>query len=170
MARLTGAAAAQLGQLGPGADLVHFHRSRLLINGLRIQSDSRLDAALVPGDRVSMDVIRNPWDQPFMASEAAWVALAVRVHTVVRGTRIAEDLRSQHPASDTVEARVVWLEAPAEALGPVISGMAVVDTGEFLGQRVEFDRQGEYFAIFFWIDVKEENYCIIFIRHLSAKY
>ena len=134
-ARLDGTAAAQLG----GA-LVYFHRSRLIINGVKIQSDSRLDEALVPGDRVSMDLIRNPEEQPYIASEAGWVALTVRVHTVVRGKRIAEDMRCQVGDTDMLEARVVWLQPPVEATGPVISGMAVVDSGQFLGQRVEFDR------------------------------
>ena len=91
VARLTGGPAA--GQLG--GDLVYFHRSRLIINGVKIQSDSRLDEALVPGDKVSVDMIRNPDEQPYIASEAAWVALAVRVHTVVRGARIAEDMRGR---------------------------------------------------------------------------
>ena len=137
VARLTGGPAA--GQLG--GDLVYFHRSRLIINGVKIQSDSRLDEALVPGDRVSVDMIRNPEEQPYIASEAAWVALAVRVHTVVRGARIAEDMRGRGTGdTDTVEARVVWLEPPVETSGPVISGMAVVDSGQFMGQRVEFDR------------------------------
>merc|ERR1719350_1509083 len=134
-ARLLGEAAAQLGD-----DLVYFHRSRLIINGVKIQSDSRLDEALVPGDRVSMDLIRNPKEQPYIASEADWVALTVRVHTVMRGKRIAEDMRIQVTEdTDMVEARVVWLQPPVEATGPVISGMAVVDSGQFLGQRVEFD-------------------------------
>ena len=135
-ARLLGEAAAQLGD-----NLVYFHRSRLIINGVKIQSDSRLDEALVPGDRVSMDLIRNPKEQPYIASEADWVALTVRVHTVMRGKRIAEDMRIQVTEdTDMVEARVVWLQPPVEATGPVISGMAVVDSGQFLGQRVEFDR------------------------------
>ena len=94
----------------------------------------------MPGDRVSMDLIRNPMEQPYIASEAGWVALTVRVHTVVRGKRIAEDMRGQVGDTDMVEARVVWLQPPVEATGPVISGMAVVDSGQFLGQRVEFDR------------------------------
>ena len=134
-ARLNGPAVGQR-----GGDLVYFHRSRLIINGVKIQSDSRLEDALVPGDKVSIDMVRNPEKGPYIATEAFWVALAVRVNTVERGARIAEEIRGRDVDTDTVGARVVWLEAPVDATGPVISGMAVVDSGKFMGQRVEFDR------------------------------
>ena len=36
--------------------------------------------------------------------------------------------------------RVVYLTPPEEPKGPVISGTAVIDSGDYLGQRVQFDR------------------------------
>ena len=139
--RLTSEAAAQLG-LGLTSCEVYFHRSRLHINGTKIQSDQRLDSVLVPGDRVTVDICRNSGDPPFVLSEAGWVALAVRVHTVVRGVALAEDLRQPRAGLEAgcVEARVVHLQPPSEATAPVICGTAVVDSGQFMGQRVEFDR------------------------------
>ena len=41
---------------------------------------------------------------------------------------------------DAVRARVVYLKLPSEPGGPSTSGVAVLDSGDFLGQRVEFDR------------------------------
>ena len=77
---------------------VYFHRSRLHINGSKIQSDQRLDHELVPGDKVSFDLIRNysaPNDPPLVVSRSQWVALAVRAHTVVRGVQIASKIKSE---------------------------------------------------------------------------
>ena len=77
---------------------VYFHRSRLHINGSKIQSDQRLDQELVPGDKVSLDLVRNytaPDDPPYVMSGAHWVALAVRAHTVVRGVQIATKLKQE---------------------------------------------------------------------------
>jgi hypothetical protein len=39
-----------------------------------------------------------------------------------------------------VKGRVVYLAPPDDPLTPVTQGTAVIHTGEFLGQRVEFDR------------------------------
>ncbi len=41
------------------------------------------------------------------------------------------------------KARVVYLSPPEEETGPAISGTAVIYTGQYLGQRVEFDRYGK---------------------------
>eukprot|EP00092_Neocalanus_flemingeri_P024580 GFUD01026659.1.p1 GENE.GFUD01026659.1~~GFUD01026659.1.p1 ORF type:complete len:1744 (+),score=379.20 GFUD01026659.1:118-5349(+) len=127
---------------------VYFHRSRLHINGSKIQSDQRLDQELVPGDKVSLDLVRNytqPNDPPFVMSGAHWVALAVRAHTVVRGVQIASKLKQECTGHELLPAntflgRVVYLNHPPDPRGPVTSGVAIVDSGDFLGQRVEFDR------------------------------
>eukprot|EP00090_Calanus_glacialis_P044057 TRINITY_DN7828_c0_g1_i2.p1 TRINITY_DN7828_c0_g1~~TRINITY_DN7828_c0_g1_i2.p1 ORF type:complete len:1480 (+),score=299.56 TRINITY_DN7828_c0_g1_i2:117-4556(+) len=139
-------------RLPPASNLalhrVYFHRSRLHMNGSKIQSDQRLDQELVPGDKVSLDLVRNstaPDDPPFVMSGAHWVALAVRAHTVVRGVQIASKLKqectgNEQLAVNTVLGRIVYLNPPADQRGPVTSGVAIVDSGEFLGQRVEFER------------------------------
>jgi len=149
--KLNAASVAQL-RLPPASNLalhrVYFHRSRLHINGSKIQSDQRLDQELVPGDKVALDLVRNytaPDDPPFVMSGAHWVALAVRAHTVVRGVQIASKLKQECTTDEqlpvnTVLGRIVHLNPPADLRGPVTSGVAIVDSGDFLGQRVEFDR------------------------------
>ena len=43
--------------------------------------------------------------------------------------------------SNTVLGRIIHLNPPSgDMRGPVTSGTAIVETGDFLGQRVEFDR------------------------------
>ena len=61
--QLSPESAAQLGLVsgvGSSYNRVYFHRSRLHINGGKIMSDQRLDKELVPGDKVEMDIVRNP--------------------------------------------------------------------------------------------------------------
>jgi len=140
--------------LDPGLNLetfsrVYFHRSRLYLNGIKIQSDHRLDQELVPGDKVSVDLVKNGerLGEEYVGNNAGWVAVAVRCHTVVRGVHLAAGLREESVVeeyaeqdADTVRARVVYLKPPSEPDGSSTSGVAVLDSGEFLGQRVEFDR------------------------------
>ena len=122
---------------------VSFHRSRLMINGVRMSSEQRLDKELVPGDKVSVDIVRNRAESAFVMSESDWAAVCVRVNTVTRGVTIAEDMRHKGQAdssSNFVCGRVVYLKHPETSEGAAVSGVAVVDTGQYLGQRVEFDR------------------------------
>ena len=155
--RLTQEAAAKLGVVGEGAR-VYFHRSRLHINGTKIQSDQRLDQELVLGDQVTVDMVSNRGGEgeEFVRCGAGWVALAVRCHTTVRGVQIANRLKQQVSCGGvvdnvlpqlgggeeggTVRARVVHLRSPADPRGAATAGVAVLDSGDFLGQRVEFDR------------------------------
>ena len=52
-----------------------------------------MDQQLVVGDRVNVDMIRNHGEQPFVMTPAGWVALSVKVHTVIRGVNIAEKIK-----------------------------------------------------------------------------
>ena len=83
---------------GPTHLRVYFHRSRVYLNGAKVQSDQSLDAELKIGDHVVLDVVRNlidPMDPPFVLSGAHWVALSMRANTVVRGVSIASQLRHE---------------------------------------------------------------------------
>ena len=65
----------------------------------------------------------------------------MRANSAMRGVTIAERLRRQEGSEDNmVSARLVYLHTPATSNGPVTSGVAVLHSGEFMGQRVEFDR------------------------------
>ena len=102
----------------PGINLeaksrVYFHRSRLYINGSKIQSDQCLDREIVPGDevqavlfipylifssQVDVDLVRNGTevgDEFVVGHRASWVALAARCHTVVRGVHLAARLKEE---------------------------------------------------------------------------
>jgi len=133
----------------PTHERVYFHRSRVYLNGTKVQSDQSLDAELKIGDQVTVDVVRNLMDHndpPYVMSGAHWVALSLRANTVVRGVSLAAQLRQE--CEDDLEelgpnvatGRIVYLNSPDEPKGAVESGVAVIDSGEYLGQRVQFDR------------------------------
>ena len=138
-----------LSLLDSSAGIVYFHRSRLYLNGSKIRPEESLDDELMPGDTVCMDITTNIYVSPgdphvscSTAASAAWVALAVRANSAMRGVTIAERLRRQEGSEDNmVSARLVYLHTPATSNGPVTSGVAVLHSGEFMGQRVEFDRE-----------------------------
>ena len=73
---------------------VYFHRSRIYLNGSKITTSSSLETSLVPGDRVAVDVMQNQ-DSYYVASQAFWIALSLRVHTTDRGVSIANALRME---------------------------------------------------------------------------
>lgn len=134
---------------------VYFHRSRLYMNGSKIQSSSSLDEALIPGDKVSVDVIPNYTrsstglpDVPYVASHshsAYWVALSVRTNTTERGVSIAKSLRMENVDQTNTETnnicagRIVHFHRPEPPTGPVTSGIAIIDSGQYAGQRLEFE-------------------------------
>ena len=123
--------------------LVFFHRSKLYLNGTKIRSDQRLEEEVVPGDQVSIDITTN---LGFVNQPAQWVALAVRLNSAVRGVNIAARLRRSEPEpaeQNTARARIVYLHPPppSDPRAPATSGVAVLHSGEFMGQRVEFDRE-----------------------------
>jgi len=77
---------------------VYFHRSRIYLNGSKIQTSSSLDTSLVPGDRVAVDVFPNhdPASNSLcVTSQAFWIALSLRAHTTDRGISIANNLRME---------------------------------------------------------------------------
>ncbi|TRY75384.1 hypothetical protein TCAL_06343 [Tigriopus californicus] len=128
---------------------VYFHRSRLYLNGAKIQSNNSLDEHLVPGDPVTADVIVNlnpgSIQPPYVYSCAFWVALAVQVNTRGRGEMLAQKLRAEEASYNHEErnfpGRIVQLHKPTDLFNSVIAGVAVIDAGPFAGQRVEFDRE-----------------------------
>jgi hypothetical protein len=73
---------------------VYFHRSRIYLNGTKLLTSSSLETSLVPGDRVAVDVMHNQ-NSYFVASQAYWIALSLRVHTTERGVSIANTLRME---------------------------------------------------------------------------
>ena len=87
--------------LKPYERYAYFHRSRLYANGSKISSSKSLDDEIVPGDRVTVDVVENM--QPgvinksnaYVASEAYWVALSVHLNSIGRGNAIARSLKME---------------------------------------------------------------------------
>ena len=134
---------ARLGLLQSDSGQVFFHRSKLYLNGSKIRSDQRLEQEVILGDTVCLDITAN---LGFVNQPVEWVALAVRLHSAVRGVNIADRLRRSEPEltdKHTVRARIVYLHPPppSNLRAPTTSGVAVLDSGEFMGQRVEFDRE-----------------------------
>ena len=73
---------------------VYFHRSRLYINGSKVSSNVDLAAVLVPGDRVTVDVVSND-RMAFVSCQTFWMALVVKAKTTDRGVTIANALRME---------------------------------------------------------------------------
>lgn len=123
---------------------VYFHKSRVYLNGSKIQTNMGLEASLVPGDRVAVDVIANEFGSgAYVASQAYWIALVLRAVTTDRGISIANLLRmegSDSSLKNVCLGRIIQFKKPDNPHGPVVEGVAVIDSGEFAGQRVEFER------------------------------
>ena len=135
-------ARARLGLPQSDQGQVYFHRSKLYLNGTKMRSDQRLEEEVVLGDEVCLDITTN---LGLVHQPVEWVALAVRLHSAVRGVNIADRLRRSEPGlteEKTVRARIVHLHPPppSDPRAPATSGVAVLHSGEFMGQRVEFDR------------------------------
>lgn len=80
--------------LSEGEHHVYFHRSRLYINGCKVSSSVDLGTVLVPGDRVTVDVVANN-NAMFVSCATFWMALAVKAKTTDRGVTIANALRME---------------------------------------------------------------------------
>jgi len=138
-------------QSGPLHERVYFHRSRVYINGSKMRSETSLNSSLVVGDEVEMDLVRNhpvAADPPYVMSKAHWVALSVKVNTKTRGATLIKSLKLQFGnhgeefdlGPNVTTGTIVFLAPPDEPSGPVTSGIAVIDSGDLLGQGVHFDR------------------------------
>ena len=71
-------------------------RSRVYVDGFKVNTDANLDGALALDDVVELTIIKNhPFaeDSPYVMSNAHWVALNLKVNTLTRGNVIANRLR-----------------------------------------------------------------------------
>jgi len=136
--------------------LVYFHRSRLYINGMKLQSSADIEREVVPGDKVTVDLVPNTdpaaaasgvisMASQYVSSRAHWIATSVHLNATERGLSIARSLKLE--GFDLTDknvgiGRIVHFfppKDPKEEGTGVSSGIVVIDTGEYAGQRIEFD-------------------------------
>ena len=78
---------------------VYFHRSRLVVNGVKLSNNDILDEEVAVGDHVQVDLIINQIDltSAYVSQipNVYWVGLSVKANVAERGTNIANRLRSE---------------------------------------------------------------------------
>lgn len=90
----------------PELKQVYFHRSRVYINGEKLRTNTRIDYAIVPGDRVVVGIIPN--NSTFATTPAYWIALSVNVASIDRGISLANALRME--VEDAIELICVGIQ------------------------------------------------------------
>lgn len=82
--------------LDPQQRRVYFHRSRVYLNGIKIDSNTSLKEELALGDAVTVNVLMNKdptWSFKYVTMNVFWVALTLQLSNRGRGQNIAKTLR-----------------------------------------------------------------------------
>ena len=81
---------------------VHFHRSRVFVNSVKMSSNASIEDEIGIGDQVIVDILANQVDLTrayVCGTEAYWVALSVKVKSADRGQVISNRLRAEVSSS-----------------------------------------------------------------------
>ena len=82
----------------PDRQLVYFHRSRLVVNGVKVSNNDVLEDEIAVGDNVQVDMVMNQIDMTtaFISQpNVYWVAVSVKANLSERGLNVANKLRAE---------------------------------------------------------------------------
>ena len=82
----------------PDRQLVYFHRSRLVVNGVKVSNNDVLEEEIAVGDNVQVDMVMNQIDMTtaFISQpNVYWVAVSVKANLSERGLNVANKLRAE---------------------------------------------------------------------------